>query len=324
MSGSDKTILDAAENIVEAKGMRMLGTLEKPFSQEMILKLLSQLTDTQTKHTFSPKPITLIPIEELREIINDNRVVVHYQPKINIGQNSICSAEALARVVDKNGQILYPDSFIDALNECDFGNEFTLKVLEQSLKAMNKWKSQGINVDLALNVTSDDLNDSTFADDVLMLAAEHKIPTHQLEIEVTEYKILSNLGGALATLARLRMKGVAVAIDDFGIGSSTLQQIKQLPCTTLKIDKLFVTNAFKNARSRSILNSCVALGKSLNLELVAEGVETEDDLSLISLLNIDMAQGWYFSKAIDADKFADYYQHYSNHGDMAKYAVNKQ
>lgn len=306
MSGSDRPILNAAASVAKSKNMTLLGILEKPFTVQQIEELLEEFSNLSPAPKAAPTAQKLISPEEVEKFISNDAVELHYQPKIDVKTERVVSAEALARLKSDDGTILYPGSFLDVVKYAGLDQKLTKKVISIAFKDLAEWTKSSLDINVAINVTNSDLDDPGFADYIIDEAAKYGINLKNITIEVTEHRIITNIGQALEALARLRMNGASIAIDDFGTGASTLQQLKQLPCTELKVDKLFVTNAYKDNMSQQILKSCIALGKALDLNIVAEGVETIEDKRLIQSLGVNIIQGWFYSKALPLNEFIEY------------------
>ena len=173
-------------------------------------------------------------------------------------------------------------------------------VLEQSLRQCRAWDIQGLEVGVAVNLSGRDLLDTSLPDEVEALLSHWQIEPSRLELEITEHTILSDPVRTRAILGRLEDLGVGLAIDDFGSGYSSVGHLKRMPLDTLKIDKSFVLSMLQDDDDAAIVRSTIDLAHNLGLEVVAEGVETDEALALLVSLRCDMAQGYLFSRPLPA------------------------
>jgi len=169
------------------------------------------------------------------------------------------------------------------------------------------WVSQGFNFKIAINVSADSLKEHDFADYIVTTAKEYGVNPDDIIIEVTESQLMRDIKSTIETLTRLRLNNIGVSIDDFGTGYATMEQLKRIPFTELKIDRMFVSEATNDSTARSILESTVELAKKLQLQTVAEGVETKEDWTLIEKLGCDFAQGYYFDLPMSANEFGAWF-----------------
>ena len=164
---------------------------------------------------------------------------------------------------------------------------------------------------ISVNVSVKDLNRFDFPDFVVDSAAAQGVDSSAVMLEVTESRLMADIVGPLEILTRLRMKGVGLSIDDYGTGASTMQQLKRIPFTELKIDREFVFGAVEDAELRAFLASSITLGKDLGLSVVAEGVETEGEWDLMAEHGVDIVQGYFVAKPMPADELGDWLAEWS-------------
>ncbi|MEP5324890.1 EAL domain-containing protein, partial [Marinobacter alexandrii] len=171
-------------------------------------------------------------------------------------------------------------------------------VLEQACAQAARWADQGTPLRIAVNLSAVQLRQASIVGDILDTLRRHDIPAGRLELEVTETSFMTNLSDAVAKLHRLNKAGISIAVDDFGTGYSSLTYLKQMPVQHLKIDKQFIRDLLVNEDDTRIANTIIDLGKSLNLSVIAEGVETAEQEYYLSQRGCKLAQGYFFSKPL--------------------------
>ena len=182
-------------------------------------------------------------------------------------------------------------------------DEFTQLILKKSVKQLAQWLDQGLDLKAAVNISMENLNRYDLPEIFAKTAQAFNVPLKKIMLEITESKLSKDYALSLDILTRFRIKGFGLSIDDFGTGYATMETLNNLPFTELKIDRMFVNGAVNDASARAIVESSVRLAKEFGLNIVAEGVETEEELELIGKLGCIEAQGYYFSKPVPADEF---------------------
>lgn len=243
---------------------------------------------------------------ELREAIQRNQLVLHYQPKIDLVQGKVISLEALVRWHHPQRGFMPPDSFIPMAEEAGFITLLTHWVLRTALEQAAALSAAGYPLGVAVNLSAKDLHDSGLPHRIANLSAEIGVSTKRLTLELTESAVMVNPGEALKILTELDRMGITLSIDDFGTGYSSLAYLKRLPVDELKIDKTFVIEMLGDENDAAIVKSAVDLGHNLGLRVVAEGVENESTLGALLALGCDAAQGYYLSKPLPAGELLDW------------------
>jgi EAL domain-containing protein (putative c-di-GMP-specific phosphodiesterase class I) len=177
----------------------------------------------------------------------------------------------------------------------------TNHVLDRALAQCSAWRASGCDVRVSVNITARELVDLKFPDEVSMLLARWRVDPSQLELEVTEGTIMTDQGRAGAVLDQLRRRGVRLAVDDFGSGHASLGYLRKLPIDVLKIDRSFVSQMTRDEGERAIVRAAIELGHNLGLEVVAEGVETEQERRALESMGCDTLQGYHFARPGPAD-----------------------
>ena len=241
---------------------------------------------------------------QLREALDKEEFVLHYQPKVNLDSGKLTSAEALIRWNDPRTGLVPPGRFIPVLEETGLIQDVGRWALRKAIGDYLRWRAAGLPaVRIAVNVSPLQLRNRDFIDDITQVVSIDPHATGGLELEITESLIMENVERSIASLHAIRAMGVTIAIDDFGTGFSSLSYLAKLPVDTLKIDRSFVNDMSLSPQGLSLVSTVITLAHSLKLKVVAEGVETEEQSRLLRLLRCDEMQGFLFSKPVPAGIF---------------------
>jgi diguanylate cyclase (GGDEF)-like protein/PAS domain S-box-containing protein len=242
---------------------------------------------------------------QLRQALDDEQFVLHYQPKIDLKTNKIAAAEALIRWNDPHTGLVPPGRFIPILEETGLIIEVGRWALLKAVADYLCWRRAGLAaVRIAVNVSPLQLGNRSFVGEVEKVISRDPLAPAGLELELTESLIMSDVKHSVASLQKIRSLGVTIAIDDFGTGFSSLSYLAKLPINTLKIDRSFVAELGMTPESNALVAMIINLAHSLKLNVVAEGVETESQSSILRAMRCDQAQGYLYSKPIPAAAFA--------------------
>jgi diguanylate cyclase (GGDEF)-like protein/PAS domain S-box-containing protein len=244
-------------------------------------------------------PARMQLVNELRSSIDNEHLVLHYQPEIDIGSGRAVRVEALLRWKRADGSQLLPDEFLPLVAASETSDRIARWVIETAIRDCREWQAHGHEVGVSVNLQPHNLRDRqlpAFIDDALRRNA---LAAHQLTIEMTESGILSDAVMATGTFASLREIGVGLSIDDFGTGYSSLVHLKHLPFTELKIDRTFTDELLTNEEDAAIVRSTIDLGHELGRAIVAEGVESSEVLERLRSYGCDCAQGYFISRPLD-------------------------
>jgi diguanylate cyclase len=253
----------------------------------------------------SPHRLTLIG--ELRQALENDNVLLHFQPKVNAGSNKVTGVEALVRWNHKTHGLMGPDTFISLAERTGLIKPLTRWVLKHALHQGIIWHSQGIDIDISVNLSTRNLLDPDFPDIIAGMLASCDFPPGSLTLEITETTIMADPDYAMETLNRIVKMGVKFSIDDFGTGYSSLSYLKKLPIKEIKIDKSFVMEMMQNENDAAIVVATIDLAHNLGHRVVAEGVETIEAMEKLQSLGCDSLQGFYISAPLDARDFTTWY-----------------
>lgn len=235
---------------------------------------------------------------QLHHALENGELELHYQPKVDLEHKRLCGVEALVRWRHPQLGLLEPDRFIQLAEQIGLITPITEWVLNTALQQHRDWVNVGHNIPVSINVSALSFQNPKLVDKVENALRWSGVPAHSLEIEITENTLLTGVNHCSETVKALSQLGVSIAIDDFGTGYSSLTYLRQLPIDTLKIDKSFVQQMTNNHSDAVIVRSIIDLGHNLGFEVVAEGVETNEDYKVLRQLNCDIAQGFFISKAM--------------------------
>ena len=300
-SACDPRLLEVVESIgAEDARHPLLGTLLKPINRDSLSDLINRAPANNCESKFEAKQISFT-LDELQLALDQKQFVPYYQPKVAISSGQVVGAEALARWQHPIQGLVSPFSFIPLMEGTPLMAKLTLMLIEKVLRDIAAWRSSELSIDVSINLSAENLGDRGFIDHITDLVTNYEIPPSSLKWEVTETAVMNNLSSCLANLARLRLKGYGLAMDDYGIGYSSMQQLSRCPFTELKIDRAFVDGAAERPNRRAILESSIDMGLKLEVTTVAEGVELLSDWHLLRELACDLAQGYLIAKPMRAD-----------------------
>jgi len=241
---------------------------------------------------------------QLRQALEKNEYVLHYQPKINLETGKLTSAEALIRWNDPRTGLVAPGQFISILEETGLIYEVGRWAMRSAIETYLRWQKKGLPaVRIAVNVSPLQLRHRDFIARIKSAISHDAYAAAGLELEITESLIMEDVKHSIASLSAIREMGVTVAIDDFGTGFSSLSYLSKLPVDSLKIDRSFITEMTGSPEGVSLVSTIVNLGQSLKLKVVAEGVETKEQMRLLQMLKCDEMQGFLYSKPVPGNEF---------------------
>jgi EAL domain-containing protein (putative c-di-GMP-specific phosphodiesterase class I) len=245
-------------------------------------------------------------VGELRRAIERGELILHYQPKAELRSGRVQWVEALVRWDHPTRGRLFPDEFIPLAEQTGLIRPLTAWVLDEALTQTSAWLVNGLRLGVAVNLSARNLHDGELPGQVQELLHKHSFPPALLKVEITESSLVVDPERAMHILSRLRAMGVQVAIDDFGVGYSSLAYLKKLPVTELKIDRSFIQQMVVNRHDAAIVRSTIDLSHELGLEVVAEGVEDEATWDLLYRLGCDVVQGNLISSPLSPAELAEW------------------
>jgi diguanylate cyclase (GGDEF)-like protein len=253
---------------------------------------------------YSPERLALLA--ELRQAIDRDELVLHYQPKVSLPDGNVIGVEGLVRWNHPTRGELAPGEFLPLAERTGLIADLTRWVIRSALAQCREWLDQGVRLPVAVNLAAANIVDLTLPEAVGRLLAEYELPGALLECEISEHTVMSDPRRATEVLAELRALGVRLSLDDFGTGQSSLSYLKRLPLDEVKIDRSFVMGMTRDEGDAAIVRSTIDLARHLGLEVVAEGVESAEIYEDLAELHCDIAQGFYLSRPVPADAFGEW------------------
>jgi len=290
VSGFDDRVLDGARKLGEAYSLRMAGVVRKPFRVDDLAEVFGRL---ESANVLSPGRI--------RSALARSEFHLAFQPKYDLAARRVTGVEALARWTDSEHGAVPPSQFIQVAEEAGFISEITNWVAEQAVRQQAAWTRAGVSLNLAINVSRADLEQGDLPTFFTELCRAHDVAPSAFTFELTESMAMRDERAIGAALARLRLAGAKLAVDDFGSGYSSLQRLLDLPFTELKIDRSLVCDCTTARDSATIVRTVVDLAHNLELTAVAEGVETPDQVEFLRGVGCDSIQGFVVGKAVPLD-----------------------
>ncbi|WP_051676851.1 sensor domain-containing protein [Maridesulfovibrio frigidus] len=243
----------------------------------------------------------------IRKGLANGEFVPFYQAKINSITGKIYGMEALARWVKKDGEIIPPNQFIDIAENLNLIGDIDNQILQIALRDMETWEKAGHDgLIVSVNVSAKELEDLYFTSKIISALSAHKVNHNQLEIEITESLIMKNVEKKISLLNILNSTGIQIAIDDFGTGYSSLSYLKTLPIHTLKIDRSFINDISDDENDMAIVSAIISMASKMGLEVIAEGVEQENQITLLRNEGCNLIQGFYYTKPLPKSDFLTY------------------
>jgi diguanylate cyclase (GGDEF)-like protein/PAS domain S-box-containing protein len=257
---------------------------------------------------------------DLRKAIQNNELVVYYQPKITAQNGQVNGFEALIRWKHPTKGLIMPDIFIPLAESTSLISDIGRFVLYEAAKQLQEWQKLGFNhIHIAVNIVAQQILRGQLLHDIDAVLDQYSITGANLELEITESAFLENTENVKTILCALKERNISIALDDFGTGYSSLAYLTEYPIDILKIDRAFISR-IGNAKQDAIVNAMIAMGKTIGLKVVAEGVETEQQCEYLKRQNCDILQGYLFAKPLTAIHATEYLQQHMQQT-IARYSI---
>lgn len=305
VSGFDSRVLHSAQQLAKAHFLNVAATLTKPVPMAEFRKVLSTFENETPRH-LSAKTKDTIKVEELEKAIKNDELVLHYQPQVNIKSSELSGVEALVRWQHPEKGLIFPDQFITLAEDNNLINALTERVIYLAVTQNKQWCNEGLDTRISVNVSAENIIHLNLPEKLKNLTDQYGVRSENIVLELTESAVMGELTTSLDVLNRLRMKGFSLSIDDFGTGYSSFSHLYQAPFTELKIDQKFVMHMLEDTEAMVIVKICIMLGQMLGMDIVAEGVETQEIFDELSKMGCDIAQGYLLSRPIPADDLVNW------------------
>lgn len=311
MSGQGTRLLEKTMSLGIKNGLNITGILPKPFYFKDVLKAFDEIETTSSKTAATRKFAgqanhnQRFNMNDIRAALEGHEFVPYFQPKVTLDDNRICGFEVLARWESPTHGVIPPLQFIDLIESDPICLDFTIDIIRQALTVLTQKKADSHSLDVSFNIPPIILKDAAFPDIMNDIIGDYDFPRNNIIFEITERSIPDNVNIAVEIINRLALMGYRISIDDFGTGHSSLEKIRDLMIHEIKIDRSFIANLFQQD-TRAIIRNAIGLAESLELDIVAEGVENEALLVEARLLGINVAQGYLFGKPVSASQLEQF------------------
>lgn len=291
----------SVQKIVSLLGLQLLGDAGKPLRPETLAPLLEKYSASTYKPLSRAPDLDLPDSQEVAQALHDHQIKAYYQPKINLHTGEIYGVEVLARWLHPIKGILSPAIFMPTLERCGLMDKLLFDQLNQALALQKQVREKSIALNFAFNLQTSQLAGGQLTQRVKSILDQFDLPGSGLTFELTEGGLLEASAASLETLVRLRMMGCQLSIDDFGAGYSSMQRLCQLPFNEIKLDTEFV-RTLQEQRCQTIISSILALGDSLGMSVVVEGIETLEQRDKLLDMGCSRGQGFFYARPMsDAD-----------------------
>jgi EAL domain-containing protein (putative c-di-GMP-specific phosphodiesterase class I)/FixJ family two-component response regulator len=309
MSGINIRVIETAKKLAQSHGLTVIGHLQKPFPIPQLQHMLSaNFPSEKAAESEIEEEQIEIPDEDIYRAFEEKEFVLYYQPQINISTGIVTGVEALSRWNHPTLGLVFPDNFISRIETLGLMDKFCWITAERALDEVKQFSiPNGHLPRLAINVSVSSLRDLKFPDIFMNLARKYDFPAERIVLEITESGLME-FSLALDVLTRLRMRNFQLSIDDFGTGYSMMKQLQNVPAIELKIDKTFVQHMHANHSDLVMVEKIIEMGHELEMEVTAEGVETEEQFKLLSQRGCDSVQGFLFSRALPPHEMISWLQ----------------
>lgn len=297
-SALDRTLLFSVETMSKAYGVKLLGTIEKPATPEN-LQALVDLYQPGVEQSEAKLELTEITFADIRRALTNNEFAPLYQPKVELATGQVVGAEAFTRWKHPELGFVSPTDFLPALEQMGEMDAFAWIVIRKSIAACLMWHQRGYPITVSINLAPSCLNQPDFADKLIDYVTQQEFDPLFLVVELTESSAVSMAPHFLENLARLRMKGFGISVDDYGTGHASMQQLIRIPFSEIKIDRSYVIGASNNKALELVLSASLEVCRKLDKTSVAVGVETQQDWDFLQKLGCTYAQGFYIAKPME-------------------------
>jgi EAL domain-containing protein (putative c-di-GMP-specific phosphodiesterase class I)/CheY-like chemotaxis protein len=302
-SALGSALLFSVETMSKSYEVDLLGTYEKPATPERLQEIIARFVPVDARPSKALDPVPAFTLQDILVGLAAGQFEPYFQPKVELATGKVRAVEAFVRWKHPRFGILLPPAFIPLLEASGDGHmeALTWDVIEKSVAACRIWHDQGLMLSVSINLSATSLARPDLADKILDFSTRYGLPTEYISFEITELIAMSDAPVCLENLARLRMKGFGLAVDDYGTGHSNMQQLLRIPFLDLKIDRTFVVGAAQNKAIGIALRSSLELARKLKRDSVAVGVETREDWDLLRSLGCTFAQGYYIARPMERD-----------------------
>lgn len=298
VSGEEERVVGTVAKLARAQGINVVASLRKPISPEQLWRVFERRLSARPAVSPSGGP-TFGP-DELRRALAGDELFNHYQPKIDLVTGAVVGVEALVRWQHPKAGVVMPAHFVSVAEKSGLIDSLTRNVLRSALAQCRRWRDAGLELQVAVNISMDNLKALDFPDYVSREMETAGVPSTSLVLEVTESRLNRDPLAMLDILTRLRLRRIVLSIDDFGTGHSSLAQLRDVPFEEMKLDRSFVHGAHRDPALRAIVEASLSMARQLGMKTVGEGVEDHDDWAFLRATGCDLAQGYFIARPMPA------------------------
>ena len=292
-SATESRIMSSVELMVKAVGLNVLGSLPKPVSQAAMNRLLGRCIPGSAIAPLATRVV--LHASDIDRGFEAGEFEPYFQPKVSLASGGLIGVEALARWIHPIHGVLRPADFLPLIESQQKLSKLTQTVIASAIQHAADWKKNGCELTINVNLSLSAIDNVSLCEDTLALLSANDMKPRDLTFEIVETAAMTDVGRTLETMNRLRLNGFGLSIDDFGTGYSSFEQLSRIPFTELKIDRSFVDGAAQAPRLAAVVRSCIDLAARLNLNVVAEGVESQDDWEFLASAGANEAQGYFIA-----------------------------
>jgi EAL domain-containing protein (putative c-di-GMP-specific phosphodiesterase class I)/ActR/RegA family two-component response regulator len=307
ISGFDERVRQAAARLASALGLRVAGALGKPLPIDTLRALLGAIPEAPLAET-EAAPSDL-PRTELEAAIEGGEILCLYQPKVRLADRRIVGMEVLTRWRSPLRGLVQPSVFIPLVEHHGLIDRLTERVLEQALTVLRGFRNDDPELTMAVNLSPLSLTDLKLPERISAALELTGTPPAALVVEITEGAVMADYVAAADILTRLRIRGIGISIDDFGTGHSSLLSLLRMPFNEIKIDRSFISQVEHDPDARKIVRAVITLARELEVEVVAEGIETEAVAQVVTGLGCPIGQGYLFARPLGEAELSATLQH---------------
>lgn len=311
ISALDSNLLATVGKMTQMYGIELLGVIKKPIMPGQLKELLSKHKRSESKPQQPLAAAQGFSLEEILQGVRAKQFEPFFQPKMDFKTGRLMGAEALARWNHPEQGVIGPYAFIPLLEQSNNIDELTFLMLEKSVAACRLLHDKGYAISISVNLSLVSLTDITLADRITQMVRNAGVDPHHIVLEITESAAMTDVAPALENLARLRMHGFGLSIDDYGTGYASMQQLTRIAFSELKIDQSFVKDFTTNQTLRIIVESSIKMAHKLRVKSVAEGVEEKLDWDTLKSMGCDTAQGYFIARPMNLAAFLEFCAGYS-------------
>ena len=301
VSSRERALLDSMATMGRAMGLQILAVLSKPLRIESLRRALQYGVNVTVAASAGPDARSL-DAASLRAGLERGEIIPHYQPIVDMRSGAVTGVEVLARWEHPRLGLLLPEQFIELSERSGLIQPLTLQIMAQAMFDAAMWGLHGLDLGVAINLSSRLLAEPRLVEQLADIQLSHGMRSERISFELMETSMLADVESSMSVLSRLRLHGFGLALDDYGTGYCSMQQLSALPLTTLKIDRSFVHGTHERESLRLDLRSALELARQLGLATVAEGVETLQDWEQLQQFGCDFAQGWFIARPMPVEE----------------------